>query len=103
MTGPTDADGPALHSEWREELRPLHVSVYAVLAAPPTPLRDRVFRRISAAADHSKLWVAAATVLATLGGEQGRRAAAAGLASVGLTSAVVNLALKPLGGGAPPP
>jgi membrane-associated phospholipid phosphatase len=98
MTGPTEADGPALHSEWREELRRLDVSVYAAIAATPTPELDRVFRRISAAADHSKLWVVSATVLAAVGGERGRRGAVDGLASVGLTSAVVNLVLKPLGG-----
>jgi membrane-associated phospholipid phosphatase len=36
-------------------------------------------------------------VLAVLGGERGRAAAVNGLASIALTSAVVNLVLKPLG------
>jgi membrane-associated phospholipid phosphatase len=83
--------------EWREELRRLDVGVYATIAATPTPRLDRAFRRVSRAADHSKLWVASAAVLAAVGGRQGRRAAADGVASVALTSAVVNLALKPLG------
>ena len=38
-----------------------------------------------------------AAVLATIGGPGGRRAAVNGPASVGVTSAVVNLVLKPLG------
>jgi undecaprenyl-diphosphatase len=41
--------------------------------------------------------VASAAVLAAAGGRQGRRAALDGVASVALTSAVVNLVLKPLG------
>jgi membrane-associated phospholipid phosphatase len=82
--------------DWREELRRLDVGVYATIAATPTPRLDRVFRRVSRAADHSKLWLASAAVLAA-GGRQGRRAAVDGVASVALTSAVVNLVLKPLG------
>ena len=54
--------------------------------------------RVSRAADYSKLWVAAAALQAALGGRRGRRAAVAGLASVGVAAAVANLALKPLGG-----
>jgi undecaprenyl-diphosphatase len=56
-----------------------------------------VFRRVSAAADLSKIWLGSAVVLAAAGGATGRRAAANGLASVALASAVVNLVLKPLG------
>ena len=83
--------------DWREELRRLDVGVYAAIAATPTPQLDRVFRRVSRAADHSKLWLASAAVLAAAGGRQGRRAAVDGVASVAMTSAVVNLVLKPLG------
>lgn len=53
-------------------------------------------RGISRAADHSKLSIAAAAALALAGGPAGRRAAVFGLVSVGLTSTVVNLAVKPL-------
>jgi hypothetical protein len=58
---------------------------------------DGGLRRLSHAADHSKLWVGCSAVLVALGGSRGRRAAENGLASVALTSAVVNLVLKPLG------
>ena len=84
-------------ANWRAELRRLDVGVYAAIAATPTPRLDRAFRRVSRAADHSKPWLASAALLAALGGPRGRRAAVDGVASVALTSAVVNLVLKPLG------
>jgi membrane-associated phospholipid phosphatase len=80
----------------RRELIELDVAVYAAIAATPTPTLDRGFRRLSHAADHSKLWLAGAAVLAAGGGSAGRRAAVNGLGSIALTSAVVNLVLKPL-------
>ena len=88
---PPDREG------WWEELNSLDLAVYVAIAATPTPTLDRVLRRLSGAANHSKLWLGSATVLATVGGERGRRAAINGLASVAVTSAVVNLVLKPLG------
>src|SRR3954447_11339983 len=85
----------ATPERWGDELRALDVAVYAAIAATPTPRLDRVFRRVSEAANHSRLWLAGAAVLAGAGGAGGRRAAVDGLTSVALTSAVVNLALKP--------
>ena len=82
---------------WWEEVNSLDLAVYVAIAATPTPTLDRVFRRLSRAANHSKLWLASAAVLATVGGARGRRAAIDGLASIAVTSAVVNLLLKPLG------
>jgi membrane-associated phospholipid phosphatase len=79
------------------ELDRLDLAVYAAIAATPSPTLDRVFRQISRAADHSKLWLAGGALLACAGGAAGRRAAVNGLASTALTSAVVNLLLKPLG------
>jgi membrane-associated phospholipid phosphatase len=83
---------------WREDLRRLDLGVFAAIAATPTPRLDRFFRRVSSAADRSGLWLVTAASLAALGGGPGRRAAANGLASIALTSPVVNLVLKPLGG-----
>jgi membrane-associated phospholipid phosphatase len=85
-----DRGGP-----FREILR-LDVAVYAAISATPTPTLDRGLAAISRAADHSKLWTAAAAILALAGGSRGRIAAADGLASIGLASTVVNVALKPL-------
>ena len=82
---------------WWAEANSLDLAVYAAIAATPTPTLDGVFRRLSRAADNSKLWIASAAALATVGGPGGRRAAVNGLASVAVTSAVVNLVLKPLG------
>ena len=61
------------------------------------PAMDAGLRRLSRAANHSQLWLGCAALLAAAGGERGRAAAVNGLASIGLTSAVVNLVLKPLG------
>lgn len=82
---------------WWEDVNSLDLAVYVAIAATPTPTLDRVFRRLSRADNHSKLWLASAAVLATVGGARGRRAAIDGLASIAVTSAVVNLLLKPLG------
>ena len=58
---------------------------------------DEGLRRLSHAADRSRLWVGSSALLAAFGGRRGRRAAGNGLASIALTSAVVNLGLTPLG------
>jgi undecaprenyl-diphosphatase len=82
---------------WRRELEVLDVAVYAAVAGSRTPTLDHAFAVLSRAADHSKLWVGAAALLAATGGSRGRRAAVSGLGSIAVTSGVVNLALKPLG------
>jgi undecaprenyl-diphosphatase len=74
----------------------LDLAVYAAISATPTPTLDRQFAAVSRVADHSKLWGAAAAVLAVAGGRQGRRAAVDGLASIALASTIVNAGLKPL-------
>jgi membrane-associated phospholipid phosphatase len=97
----TSLPDPASETEpagWWSEVNRLDLAVYAAIAATPTPTLDRAFRRLSRAADHSKLWLASAALLAATGGLSGRRASVNGLAATGLTSAVVNLVLKPLGG-----
>jgi membrane-associated phospholipid phosphatase len=81
----------------RAELNRLDVAVYAAIAATPTPELDTALRRLSLAANHSKLWLGCSALLAACGGERGRRASENGLAAIALSSAVVNLVLKPLG------
>jgi undecaprenyl-diphosphatase len=81
---------------WLDELSRLDSAVYVAIAGTPTPRLDGAMRRVSSAANYSRLSMAAAAVLAGTGGPSGRRAALAGLASVSATSAVVNLAVKPL-------
>src|SRR5512135_2040508 len=75
------------------ELAAIDQAVYRAIAATPSPTLDTSFRRLSAAADHAKLWLAIAGVLA-LGTGRSRQAAVLGLTSVGLASATVNLAAK---------
>ena len=87
-----DAD----HIGWQEEIGKLDIALYAAVAATPTPRLDRYFRSLSRAADHSKLWIGSAAALAAAGGRPGQRAAVNGLASIAVSSAVVNLLLKPL-------
>ncbi len=59
--------------------------------------------RLSRAADHSKISLTAAAILAGVGGRRGRRAAWSGLVSVAATATVVNLALKRAGRRRPDP
>ena len=61
----------------------------------PTPSRtDEAFIALTRAANHSVLWLAAAAVLALVGGQRGRRAAIHGLIAIGAASAVANGPLK---------
>ena len=84
------------------ELNRLDITVYAAIAATPTPTLDRGFQRLSHAANYSKLSLGSAAVLAVFGGSGGRRAATSGVVSIALTSAVANLVLKPLSARARP-
>ena len=79
------------------ELSQIDKAVYRAIAATPSPTLDESLRRLSNAANNSVLWVGLATGLAVLGGPKGRRAAVAGLVSIGVSSAVVNIGLKSLG------
>ena len=82
---------------WLREAEQIDRAVYAAVAGTSTPQLDGVMRRVSDAANYSRLSIAAGAVLAAAGGARGRRAAATGLASVAATSAAVNLLVKPLG------
>jgi PAP2 superfamily len=72
-------------------------AVYAAVAGTDTPCLDRATRRLSRAADYSKLSIAAGAILALGGGPRGRQAALSGLASVAATATIVNVVVKPLG------
>jgi membrane-associated phospholipid phosphatase len=96
MMSPSAPRATPGRGDWQDEIARLDVALYAAIAATPTPELDRCFRALSRAADHSKLWIAAAGALAATGGRRGRRAAVDGVASIAVTSAVVNLLLKPL-------
>jgi membrane-associated phospholipid phosphatase len=80
----------------RRQLSDLDRAIYNAIAATPTPDLDVPIRRLSWMADKSRLWFGIAAAMAALGGPVGRRAAARGLLTVGVTSAVVNLGVKSL-------
>jgi undecaprenyl-diphosphatase len=82
--------------EWLSEAKAVDVAVYAAVAGTETPRLDDAMRRLTAAADHSKIWFASAAASAVLGGAGGRRAAKRGLLSLGIASAFANLVAKPL-------
>lgn len=81
---------------WLSEAKKVDTAVYAAVAGTETPRLDVAMRRLSRVADHGVLWVGTAAALAAFGGPGGRRAAATGLASLGLASAFANLVGKPL-------
>jgi undecaprenyl-diphosphatase len=81
-------------AEALQELAEVDLAVYRAIAATPTPVLDKPLRRLSGLANHSKLWVGVAAALFAFGGPTARRAAATGLAAVGVNSAVVNLPMK---------
>ena len=90
---------PATHRprrpRWVEDAERLDLAIYAAIARTPTPTLDVAMSRLSRAADYSRLSLASAGLLA-LSGRTGRRAALTGLAALGVTATVVNVAVKPL-------
>ena len=77
------------------EAKRVDLATYRAIAGTRTPTLDKGMGRLTRAADKSRLWMGCAALLA-LSGPRGRRAAASGLASVAVTSAVCNVAIKPL-------
>jgi membrane-associated phospholipid phosphatase len=87
---------PVIRPRWLSDTERIDRAVYTAIASTETPALDRAMSRLARAADYSRLSLAAAAGLAITRGPAGRRAAGLGLASVAVTSAVVNLAVKPL-------
>jgi membrane-associated phospholipid phosphatase len=81
-------------AEWLRELGAVDRAVYSAIAATPTPALDEPLRRLSNAANNSRLWLAIAAGMAVAGGRSGRHAAASGTLAIGPTSALVNLGVK---------
>lgn len=70
------------------------VAAYRVVAGTETPLLDEPLRRLSMAANYSRLSMTAAAALAVGGGARGRRAAVTGMTAVAVASASVNIGAK---------
>lgn len=78
------------------EINRLDLAVYLAVADTRTPALDVALARLSQAANYSRLSIGFSVALLLAGGPQGTRAALRGMASVGVTAAVVNLVFKPL-------
>jgi membrane-associated phospholipid phosphatase len=86
-------------SSWAGVLRELGAidrAVYEAVARTPTPSLDDPFRRLSNAASYSRLWLGIAAAIALSRSKRRRIAALEGVLAIGVTSATVNLAMKPL-------
>ena len=83
-------------AESLRELGGVDRAVYAAVASASTPVLDVPVRRLSNAANNSRLWLGIAAGLAIAGGRRGRRAALTGTVAIGVTSALVNLGVKSL-------
>lgn len=102
MTAVEDRPPTGNDQDGRDEGRPRFIreldqvdkTVYAAIAGTRTPTLDAGLRRLSNAANHSRLWFAIAAGLAVAGGRGGRRAAVAGSVAIAATSAIVNLTMK---------
>ncbi|MCX6386606.1 MAG: phosphatase PAP2 family protein [Solirubrobacterales bacterium] len=91
---------PAATGAWthavRSELERIDNAVYVAVARTLTPTLDLALGDLSDSANHSRIWLAIAAGMSLSGGPRGRRAAAAGVAAIGLASVTVNIGLKPL-------
>jgi membrane-associated phospholipid phosphatase len=96
-TGVGAGGSPGLRHAWVQEVQRIDRATYLAVAQTSTPSMDRALQSLSNFADHSKLWLTAATVLAATGGRPGRRAAVQGLASVAVASLLVNVVVKAVG------
>lgn len=81
---------------WLVDAERVDHAVYAAIAATPTPSLDRGMSVLSRSADGSRLWFAAAALIAVAHGGRGREAARAGLLSIAAASGAVNAVAKPL-------
>ena len=71
-------------------------AVFAAIAGTPTPTLDDLLRRLSNAANYSRLWIALGAGIATVGGHSGRRVAAQAISAIGISSVTVNVIGKQL-------
>ncbi len=75
-------------------LHELDESVFRQIADWKSPILDRTLPDLSETASYSRIWIVASLGLAAFGGPKGRRSAVLGMAAIGATSALTNIALK---------
>ena len=79
-----------------ERVRALDRNLFEWVAQRRAPGLDRTLPQLSLAASYSRLWMAIAALIAVFCQRRGRRAAAEGMIAIAVTSAVANMAVKPL-------
>lgn len=82
------------NSSTLERLHEIDEDVFQHVAGWHSPILDKTLPPLSEAASFSRLWMGVAALIAIFGGRRGRRAAVAGMAAIGVTSAVANIAVK---------
>lgn len=82
--------------DWLAHAERIDAAAYAAVARIDLPPLDQAMSRLSRAANYSRLWLGAAALLSLFGGSRGRRAAIEGFVAIGVTSAIVNVAMKPI-------
>jgi undecaprenyl-diphosphatase len=96
VNGPSTSSSRRLPA-WLLDAQRLDEAIYTAITQTPTPGLDRDMRRLTQAANLSRLWLGCSAILAATRGARGRRAAVVGLSSVAVASAAANLLIKPLG------
>ena len=82
----------------RREIDDLDMALFHAVADTHSDALDWSMPRLTALADHSKLWIGIAAVLAATGSARGRRAAVRGLTTLAATSLIANQVAKRLNG-----
>jgi diacylglycerol kinase family enzyme/membrane-associated phospholipid phosphatase len=77
-----------------EGLGTLDREIFEAVAESPSPLLDAFMPKLTAAADHSKLWLAIAAGIAAAGTPSMKRGAARGVATLAVTSLLTNQVAK---------
>lgn len=77
-----------------DRMHDIDEQVHKSVAEWHAPVLDRTLPPLSEAASYSRLWMGIGAAVAIFGGSRGRRAALAGLAAIGVTSATANIAVK---------
>lgn len=78
------------------EAEALDQAIFTAVARTKAPVLDSCMPVLTGAADHSKLWLALATLLGATGSSRARRAALRGVVTLGATSLITNQIAKRL-------
>lgn len=78
------------------EFGALDHAIYRFIVETPTAALDEPLRKLSNAANYSRLWLVIAAVLSVFGGPRARRAAVNGMGAIAMASFLVNVVIKSL-------